>query len=495
MVGLGADANVLATEGGAGASSRRSFRSTNGGSSWSVKDIDSADAVVPLGASNVAVGLHPDFWNNGVAYLGVPAVNGGVMKTRNRGASWQDTGLGNRASFATTVNVVNDATWFVRTSTAGTAACLAPSVCEWYLTTNMGDGAGYVRVVRSNQPTELYDFEEMDRSPTFATDGVAYLTRRGTGANRIIKSTDGGSTWKGLTTNPTDTTQVTVLMLLSATTVYIGTSEGKTLWTADGGGSWQESTTDVGGRVLDIDFARDFATSHTLFVTAVSTANAYEVWKSTDGGRTFGLLGTSVDAWGSGTGATPFAVLTLSALSGANKTLYLQMLGAGNNDIWRINYDDPKAKWTGLGVATADQPVISLQSFAAVGVGDGELMYFNATGKVGRTYYPLTLNTTNYASLVLPTRRTFGDGTGAQTSFLGLRAQTSPQGLQHYRVAAGRITNLLEPLAFLRPPVIAAPADNAGIPTNTGENGVPTTLTWSNIDGVQSWDVQIALDA
>jgi len=523
--GQGADANILAAEGGLGATGTRTFRSTNGGSSWSSKNYDSTDAIVPLPASYAGIDVAADFSTSGTAFMSPTYINAAVMKSNNKGASWSDTGLSNRGLFAQGNSTPSDTTWFVRmrvggANPAGSDTCPVGFPCEWYLTTNMGDSSAYVRVVRSNQPTDANDFEEADRSPTFASDGVMYLTRRGKGSNRIIKSTDGGHTWKSLTTNPTDTDQVTNVALVSASTIYVGTDVGNILWSTDGGNNWQTGTTDVGNRVLDIDFASDFATSNTMFVTAVSTSNTYEVWKSTDGGRTFTQLGTSTGAWGSGTAAVPSASLTLSPDYATSKMAFLTIRGAGDNDIWRIKTDDASAKWTGLGLVGADEEASTLNLFSTPGVGDGVELYFNAdvdaaagagtTRHVARTFYPETINKTTYSKMVLASRTAFGDGTGgaAPTTAVSNWAQTGirahAQGRQWYWFpgsnpsagqAPGRITNMLETTAFLTPPSISTPANNTSVPTNTGQNGVPTTLSWTNIDRVQSWDVQIALDA
>ena len=496
--GFGADANVLATQFSAAAGATNVYRSTNGGSTWNAKNVDSSDTVVQLTGGRLTLAMHPGYITNGTAYLSVPEAKGSILKTTNKASSWAETGLSNVATLAQSVSIASDSTWFIRQRVAGIGGGSALNscdgfICEWYKTTNMGDSSPYQRVVRSTGAQ--FDFEEMDRSPTFATDGIVYLTRRGKATPRMIKSTDGGVSWKTLTTDPGDTVneQVTVVVPASASQLYVGTDEGKVLWTADGGSTWVQSNTDVGNRVFDIDLSPAFATDNTLFVTALSTANAYEVWRSTDGGTTFTQVGTSSGAWGSGgpfAGTTP-VLLTLAAGYATNKMAYLMPRGSGDQDIFRMKTDGT-ANWEGLGTASGDQPFGVIQVANAAGVGDGEVLYAASVtaATVVRTFFPQTSTKANYNDNRLVSRTTFGDGaTVATTGMTGFR--THALGRQWWAVAGGRIVNMLE---IAGQPTPVAPLNNSNVPTNSGQDGVPLTLTWQNVDRARAWDVQISLD-
>lgn len=497
--GFGSDANVLASQFGVAVGTTNVYRSTNGGSSWSAKNVDSTDAIAGLTGGKMMLAAHPQMVSNGIGYVSLPGPTGAVMKTSNKGASWADTGLSNAhvagvGLGAAAASVANDSTWFIRMANGTTF--------EWYKTSGMGDSSPYQRVVRSTGSG--FDFTELDRSPAFNTDGIAYLTRRGEGSDRMIKSTDAGLTWKAITTNPIDTEEIQTVQAASASQIYLGTDEGHILWTTDGGSSWTQSNTDVGNKVLDIDLSTDFATDNTLFVTAVSTSNTYEVWRSTDGGTTFTQLGSSTGAWGSGTAAVLSAAITLSPLYKTDKMAFFRVRGANDNDIWRLKTDGT-GNWEPVGTGSGDQEFGDVSLFAAPGIGDGIVLYATANVDdaagaqfVLRTFNPLTVTKNNFTDSKLVSRNTFGDGTvnTGLNQYTLIRTHTT--GRQWYRfiaaAGAGRIANLLETKEFLAPVATNSPLNNSNVPTNTGDNGVPLTLTWQNVDRVRNWDVQMALD-
>ena len=125
---------------------------------------------------------------------------------------------------------------------------------------------------------------------SFADANTGYISSgSGSGSQgRIIKTTDGGSTWTGVYTNTTSS--VTALAATNATTVHAVRLDGAILNTTDGGTTW---STPVPNTVSTSMLGMSFLDSMTGFVVG----SVGVMSKTTDGGNTWAPLASPQADW------------------------------------------------------------------------------------------------------------------------------------------------------------------------------------------------------
>lgn len=508
------DGTLAASEGAGGT---RVFRTTNAGSSWSSKSYGGDNKEMDITAGTTKIAINPmangEFYvgSAGAAVAGTTAA-GGVHRSLNRGSSWTDTGLVNLTTTAATL--VSDLpeqgsgnTWFLRQGGA-----------VWK-TTNFGASAAWQRVERIDGVSGVVVPGD------FATSGVAYLRRGGvttSGGVKIMKSTDGGVNFKVIDTIPEGDKGLSTMSCVSATRCWVGTTDGVIWETNDGGGSWEKSATDLGQDVGTFRRSPSFSTDNIIWISANSDSSAQENWRSTDAGKTWTMVGTSSGAWGTGIGCPATAIAgtatttTASAaglgslrLVDAKRAIYRPACGAQEDDLYRFEVDKSTA-WTALGSPTGIRPFGTALHTSAAGIGDGVLLQFmdyqtaaNTGPRLLRTYHPFTVNSGTWDTLVTVGAPVLRTGSALSILSAGITNYTSAEGRTYLVVSVstagagsvGRLVAWTDTTAYLGQPKLVSPLNNSNVPTNVGDNGVPATLTWTNIDRAQCWALQISLDA
>jgi len=530
-----ADGTLIAS---AATSSRLVFRSTNAGSSWSSKDFqgDNKAAAAAIGFGITKVSVDPT--NNANVYLTTSGTKGGVMKSTNRASSWTDTGLSNLTS-APRINlptVASPDVWFMRMAMTGNTLLSSAGVWRAGNSTS-GSGLTWMRVERSDNVVEV------DPAADFATSNTVYLITNvsTSGGEKILKSTDGGVNFKVSDSVPEGDKPITVGSALSATRYWVGTDDGLIWMTNDGGATWTKGNTDVGQTIRGFTRSPNFATDNTIFVRADSTSGTEEVWMSTNGGTDFTQIGTSSGAWGTGTGGNS---LSVPADFATRKTIFFRPPSTSTTiDIYRYTIGSPN-NWTPFGTPTgtklgtlsctgASNTTGSGSSATTTAIGGGtQCDWYDSTNNIlRRTWYPYTVTTDNYTKLVNPNTTAasskigVGGAPGAETpgtevvlepqgtvgSFTtevlnggrtyvgwgcgsgGATPCTTPADATHN--PSGRIVGWTDTPQYAAGTQLTSPPNNTTVATNVGQNGIPVTLTWTNIDRVQCWEVQLALDA
>jgi photosystem II stability/assembly factor-like uncharacterized protein len=144
-----------------------------------------------------------------------------------------------------------------------------------YLVMKSTDGGTTWKVLRDlpNFPTYAIDF-----SPNFQQDGVIYLA----GLNGVYRSADRGETWAALPGQPF--TQVRYMGMSPAFptdhTLIAVTSDGLAYRTVDAGGTWQQLSVAGASGLTEVKFSPNYASDKTIIIGSTSSG----IFKSTDGG-------------------------------------------------------------------------------------------------------------------------------------------------------------------------------------------------------------------
>ncbi len=468
------DATLYAVDSGA-----NSYRSTNGGDSWrSSEAIEGDDSIKSIGDGATSLAVD----GGGTLYAGTTGSLGGLHKSTNGGSSWSDTGLTNEdySKQVLDLHAVNGATLFGVFSDGNNTAV--------FRTDNEGSSGDWVRVDRSDKVTRV------ECSPNVAADGGCYLLRSDDGGDQILRSTNGGNSFDTTDSGPTDDAYIRSMEVISSSTVFVGSSDGRVIRTSDGGFNWDMSSTDLGNDVVAITASPEFATDNTLLAAARGTAGAFEVWMSTDGGATFTKLGSSSGAWGNGSGnsADAWGQLEFSPLYPTDMNVYFVPDGnASDDEIFRKDLSATK-NWdeAGYTLGQSGEPYSQIFLFAASGSPDGYALYASRAkaGEFDRTYKPLSGRAS--ADWLLSDN----DGT-ATFGRNGGNAYYAGQFWMINTAGTNKITSWSDSNPFNSGVSLTSPLPGGSVPTNTGDNGQPVAFNWQEVrSDTDRYRIEVALD-
>lgn len=216
------------------------------------------------------------------------AVGGGVWLTTDGGAHWQalEDLMANIAVCSLAMSPTDPKTLYAGTG-EGFGFGFNDALRGNGIFKSTDGGWAWTQLAETKDKLDFYLVNSLAISP----DGTTVLAGTTTG---IFRSTDGGQTWSkklaasigNLVFHPTD----------SARAVAGGTS-GKAYFTADGGASWTTATAPAGVTVTGrIQVA--YAVRSPSVVYASVTAQLSQIWKSTDGGKTYGKQRANVNFLG-----------------------------------------------------------------------------------------------------------------------------------------------------------------------------------------------------
>jgi hypothetical protein len=441
-----------------------------------------------LTIGKMKVALSNNYVTDGVIYATTTAANGGVIKSTDRGGTFRDTGLVNADSPVSATVTHNGTTYF------NVANGL-------WKTNNLGTGSTWKRVIRvgaAGGPTVGTVILPAD----FATTNTVFVRLSAiSGTDQILKSTNGGDSFTGVGT-PDDTQTMNTISCASATQCWTGDLVGDSWYSTDGASTWTKAVTNIGQTVRSFTRSPAFSTDRTIFVRGDSNSGTTEIWMSTDAGANYTQVGTSNGAWGTGTGT---GSLSISPNFTTDHMVFFKPTGSSEGDIWRKDVTGT-TNWERLGAPTGIKNSFgTMQTTAAPGIGDGILLEVadTTTSQILRTYYPKTINQDNWTKRILngvpTTALTAGNLFGVP--LLG-PASTA---IADTDTSNGRTWNVVIPAArrwgvftntpaFLAPPTLVQPADGGATASCSGLNGQTILFSWSTIDRVQAWDIQVALD-
>ncbi len=249
-----------------------------------------------LGPGNVggrirSIVINPTVPN--VMYVG--SVSGGIWRTDNAGENWYPLTdfMANLNVSSIVMDPTNPLTLYAGTGEAGFGGATGAAPLA-----NPAPGAGIFKSTDAGlnwtqlPSTDTSTFQVVSRLAHHPTLSNNLLAATNTG---VYKTTDGGITWRNtlpvaalqVKYNPTDGTRV-----------LCGTSNAFIL-SFDGGDSWSIETTGGPGQLpsgvgrCEGDFS---STDSSIYVNV--DRNDGEVWRSTDGGRTWALRSTGVQYFG-----------------------------------------------------------------------------------------------------------------------------------------------------------------------------------------------------
>lgn len=473
--GSGSTAAIFAAEGGS--ANTRIFKSTNAGSSFTNRNYGGQDPVtgITAGAAAIAtVGVGKDFATSQRVFVGTNASGGGLLISTNGGQNWVGTQLTNTlAAFLTSVIV----------GAGDTVFALAGGGMVFKTTNFSSANAGWKLVERTPIGTIVVP-------AGFASHNTVFLRRATAGDTPILRSSDGGESFgTGGLSSPDANTVINTLSCASATQCWAGMADGKIFITSNGASSWNPNPTDVGDNVRQFLRSPGFATDNTMFAE-VDLSGGTEIMMSADGGVTWTAVGSSVGAWGSGVGT---GSIVISPNYATDKMLwYRPAVPAANTEVWRKKVGDA-ANWAKIGSGTSDWGTIRVT--AAAGKGDGLLLQMldRTASNIRYTFYPMTVDEGTWSKRTTA-NTTLPFVTAGTTTALSFDAITGGTRIRAIQPSTGRVIAWTDTAAFLAGPTLIQPADKTSVATNVGTNGVPVTFTWTAVDRVQCYDLQIALD-
>jgi len=479
-------------------------RTTNEGGSWSKADADGGDSVCD-NCKMTTAGAQPTVAANrvtpNVVYWATSTVStatragGGVARSTDTGSSWSDTGIINEpANVNTNPRSVNDQVVFANARMNTSSSCTGSGTCNrhLFLTENFGTGAAWKRVFR-------YGGGDASLAPvpaSFTTDNTLYMRRTNATTENLLKSSDGGRTWKKTTADPLGNSPDANELLSADSTrsgsvIFIGGSKGHVSSSTDGGSSWTLLAKDFGDGLDEFDFVD---TARTMFiVTAQDTDNLRKLWWTGDSGATFTQIGDATMGWGTGNPATvPFATLIdgLDKKTGKGKVLVVAAnSGTGtisNTDLYTYDLAAATATWVDGGT---DQNWTENTTIATPGVGDGFTLVLWRTGELVRTATPLNTNSTDW------TNQRQKMQTERPANAAGFTTCRNADGAPCLLVAnGGRYMVLTLPKDFQSGPAITSPVNNSNVPSNVGNDGVPTVFRWNSVSKANCYELQVSLE-
>ena len=204
-------------------------------------------------------------------------------------------------------------------------------------------GAGYARGAPASEGFALSAIQINPKNPSivYASSVLSDLDKRS-----VVKSTDGGQTWKtadtGLTnpTSPTDSTDLRVDALAldprSPNVLYAGTGLG-VFKTSDGAKTWKLASTgiDLGGGLAHRMYEGFI---YAIAIDPVPTSTVYaagrDIWKSTNGGATWkNVLRHGAFAISLGIDPRRPETVYAGAITSGNRTSILKTIDGGGS--WR----------------------------------------------------------------------------------------------------------------------------------------------------------------
>jgi hypothetical protein len=198
--------------------------------------------------------------------------------------------------------------------------------------------------------------------------------------------------------------------------------------------------------------------------------------------------------WGSGDGGITLDVRNYSAATNAGWALVMTNAGASTDEVYRMNIGTDTA-WTDLDLDTEWD---TLQT-TGTSLGDGVLMNLwtdSGGGENYLTFFPFTgdpddMDPDDGADdeadnllLAIPVPPVFTGGIGTGQSMPGYTLM---------EIAEGRIVEMTLTSAFTGGLSATSPINNGSVPTNIGDNGIPTILRWSSVQGADAYEVLIGL--
>ena len=362
------------------------YRSTNGGASWTpVGWYNPVQSYLGgfIGGSVFVLTVAPDDSLDGNSFAGTST---GLYRSNNRGENWyqRDTGLA-----PLTVRSIAAAPGDPHTLLAGTSYFDHVR----FDTSDLIESDGDLQLSADGGQTWQDVTGQLDRvqhvafSPDFANDQTAFATtglvgQHGYANGGAYRSTDGGHNWSAVLTSTVCGALAISPNYASDHTVWVSASSGPLgaglLVSTNGGNSWSMLAATLHAQVLVP--SPNFAVDHTLF----AGTNDSGLQRSTDGGSHWvQLLSHAITS------------LTVSPVYGASRTLYAGVVETNGapGEIYRST--DSGSSW--LKLATGIPPTwqgyaadITSLSFAAdgsvlagisyVGANDGAVVYRSIDG-------------------------------------------------------------------------------------------------------------------
>ena len=294
---VGGYGDTMLIAGAVAATDDKVIVSLDDGDSWDDPDKE------PSGSGDTWVVFDPDFADNGTAFVASEGVEGAVSLTLDESVLYNQISMVSSNitavdSLSFSRNWATDETWFLLTSDNVTN-----NDSLW-----RNDGDNWERVFVSTLTTpELGPIDKVQTSIQFPTDETVCVALSGA-APIIYRSTDGGTDWDDMSSNPDDL----YAWIVISTDNIVAAGTGEVYWTDNHGRrAWETEDVDDLATATAFSMSPNFGVDDTLLLGD----NAGQVFISEDIGETWDQVGDELDA----------ATTTIVAFDigyGSNGTIY-----------------------------------------------------------------------------------------------------------------------------------------------------------------------------
>ncbi len=246
-------------------------RSTNGGLSWAQL------TGLPVTATVSSVAFSPSYATDHTILIGT---SGGVYRSRDAGLTWNrinDSIAG--SNVAQSVTIAPDGAYFVSFNDGYQTAT------DNKIYKSIDGGALWTSATAAATMSTVYDIKA---SPNYANDSTLFAT---TYSNSIFKSTDKGSSWSCIKSEPFDVSPGNSIAISPAYSsdkqLFVGTYDRGVVRSINGGSSWSASSHGIIRQGGSFILSPTYQSDRTIFAPV---GGIDKIAKSSDGGGSWSAL-------------------------------------------------------------------------------------------------------------------------------------------------------------------------------------------------------------
>jgi photosystem II stability/assembly factor-like uncharacterized protein len=273
------------------------YKSEDGGGSWVP-----ISGGLPLDQEMVSVAFSPNYISDQTLLAGLSTwdFGSGVYESTDGGQSWRLASLGLSDLLVQGVAFAADGTAFARTMRHGLFK-RGPEPVEG--STDGGNRWTAIEEPHVDRPA-YRRAAALTISPDYAADGTVFWSLDETDRHLVLKSTDGGQSWKEVLDRTAELLAISP-DYTNDRTVYAVVSGAGLMRSTDGGETWQAANSGLvyeDAALSDLILSPSFAEDETLYAL-FSGEGMPPLYRSTDGGDTWKVLETAI--------STPISALAL----------------------------------------------------------------------------------------------------------------------------------------------------------------------------------------
>ncbi|MBI4498243.1 MAG: hypothetical protein HY689_10125 [Chloroflexi bacterium] len=448
------------------------------------------DDIDLIGNGRVRVVLDP---NGNNAYGITTGVNGQVIRSTNDGSTWSETSLHNS-------NIAAATAFF--TGVSGSAGVRLGAIMNGGGATRNG-----IFITQNPQSTNTFWYRG-DRKSTALSDfenviglsispdnpDVVWLIDDFDTVDQVGRSTNGGLFFGNTGADP-GSEKPTYITAISSTEAFVVDTDAVVWRTTNSGGAWTKGA-DMGTAVHMIVPSPNYATDKTLLAGVTSTGTNLEVMVSKDNGLTWTQVGSSNEnkAWKSN------GTFMHVAFDAKNSNIVYAGPNNDSQDLYRYDMSASSPRWVEMKRPNT-RATTSTRGLVVLPFGAGSVLYtVNDDGELASTFCPDLIDDTIDANKcqwrdVAPIA---GIAAGSVLNNSLVVSKDADGDFTLYVLEADatpRLFTFTDTKESLAGPTLTSPVNNGTVPQNSGDDGQPFNLRWSDIPECDRYQVQVASNA